>query len=216
MAQATKSKDKTKSVDSKASRKKTKVAKATKDSKAKSSSKNRTTSAPSGWFLSGAAPQEYETGVDFRIFHSGTRSAYMKNAVPRPTNFGTLMQQFEPGDFLGKRVRMSFWVKSKDASWVAPWMRVDGDKGTDATLSFDNFCNRVIKGTTDWTHHEIVLDVPKESTNIAFGIMLSGRGILWFDDIEFEKVSKSVAATDCPCHTKNSSKPRNLSFEDDK
>jgi hypothetical protein len=77
-------------------------------------------------------------------------------------------------------------------------------------------CNRRIRGTTNWNEYSIVLDIPEESTNIAFGIMLGGRGTLWFDDVSFEAVGKDVPITDCPC-SRNSKEPReakNLNFEE--
>jgi hypothetical protein len=66
--------------------------------------------------------------------------------------------------------------------------------------------------------YQLVLDVPESSTNLAFGIMLMGRGRLWVDDIEFEVVGTDVEVTDCPCHTKRISKrleAQNLNFEDE-
>ena len=68
-----------------------------------------------------------------------------------------------------------------------------------------------------WQEFALVLDVPKDSCNIAFGILLSGRGKLWMDDISFEEVTTDVLATDCQCISGRYSKkqnPKNLSFED--
>ncbi|MCA9492492.1 MAG: hypothetical protein KC621_21310 [Myxococcales bacterium] len=48
-------------------------------------------------------------------------------------------------------------------------------------LSFDNMQERPIRGTQDWTRHEIVLDVPTGATNIAFGILVAGKGTVWID-----------------------------------
>ncbi len=56
--------------------------------------------------------------------------------------------------------------------------------------------NRPIKGTGDWKRYEIVLDVPGNSINIAFGILLTGKGKVWMDDLQFEVVGKDVPTTD--------------------
>jgi len=77
-------------------------------------------------------------------------------------------------------------------------------------------CKRYIHGTTDWTEHSIVLDVPESATNIAFGIMLGGNGTVWFDDVSFEVVGNDVSITDCPCSTnyRGRNEAQNLNFED--
>ena len=68
--------------------------------------------------------------------------------------------------------------------------------------------DRTIKGTSDWKKYEIVLDVPEKASNIAFGVMLGGTGQVWFDNIKFEIVDKSVPVTDI-----YAKEPVNLDFE---
>jgi hypothetical protein len=169
---------------------------------------------PKGWFMAGANPALYEASVDTSNPHSGTQCAYMRHntKVKDGSVWGTLMQQMGPEKYLNQRVRMSFWVRTMDVeNWVQPWMRVDGQTGD---VSFDNMCKRFIKGTTDWTQYSIVLDVPEESTNIAFGIMLGGKGYLWLDDVSFEVVGKDVPITDCPCRSRAKKEAQNLNFEE--
>jgi len=126
------------------------------------------------------------------------------------------MQEFAPSKHLGKRLQMTMWTKTDDVDgFVAPWMRVDGAGGSGKPLCFDNMCERRVKGTTGWTKHQIVLDVPNDSVNIAFGVILSGKGKVWIDDIAFEEVGANVAATDCPCSRRSRAVPRNLNFEKD-
>lgn len=169
--------------------------------------------------MDGQDPGLYEAFVDRSCFHSGTQSAHLRSTaeVNDETHWFTLSQHMSPQKFLNKRVRMSVWVKTKNVNcYVQPWMRVDGAQHQNDSLSFDNMCSRYIKGTTDWTQYHIVLDVPGESTNIAFGIVLGGRGDLWFDDVSFEIVKKDIPVTDCPCsHPERETKePTNLNFEE--
>lgn len=172
---------------------------------------------PKGWFMAGANPSEYDAEVDKSDAHSGTRCAHMysNETLSGDSAWGTLMQQMSPVEFLEQRVRMSLWVKTnKVAGWVAPWMRVDGQKRGE-TLSFDNMCTRQVKGTTGWTKYDIVLDIPKQSNNIAFGVMLGGKGDVWIDDFSFEKVGTDVSVTDCPCSGRRKTSAVNLNFEED-
>ena len=68
--------------------------------------------------------------------HAGNACAYLKSVVAETDGFGTLMQMFKADEYRGKRVRMSGYVKAKDASdWAGLWMRVDGaKKGRDVSF----------------------------------------------------------------------------------
>jgi erythromycin esterase-like protein len=41
-----------------------------------------------------------------------------------------------------------------------------------------------VTGTRDWRQYSIELDVPKETTNINFGVIMPGKGTAWFDGLE--------------------------------
>src|SRR5215469_9268867 len=74
--------------------------------------------APSGWFLAGSKPANYDTGVDRSSVNNGQPSAFLRATVPNTEGFGTLMQSINATDYAGKRVRLHAWVKSQD---VADW-----------------------------------------------------------------------------------------------
>lgn len=169
---------------------------------------------PDGWFAAGSHPRDYEMGVDHTVTHGGKASGYIKSTVPKPRAFGTLMQMFKADDYRGKRLRMSGYAKAKKIeNWAGLWMRVDGPENK--SLSFDNMRDRPITGKTDWERYKIVLDVPENSVNIAFGILLDGKGQAWVDDLQFEVVGKDVPTTDLVGKRKEFPKqPLNLDFED--
>lgn len=173
---------------------------------------------PTGWFSAGNKPQSYEMGIEKGAGQSGKNAATIKSKEANIDGFGTLMQQFKPGKYLGKRVRMSGYVKSeKVTAWAGLWLRVDL-ASSQQSLSFDNMENRPIKGTTDWKKYEIVLDVPNNASIIAFGALLSGTGQIWFDNIKFDIVDNSVPTTNRIDKTVREitapSVPTNLDFED--
>ena len=158
--------------------------------------KKREETAMKNWILAGDRPHDYEMGVDNDVTLKINKSAYLRFKGSEPEGFGTLMQTFQASTYLGKRLRYSAYVKSEDVGdWAGLWMRVDGlEKGT--SLTFDNMQNRPIKGTTDWQRYEIVLNVPQDSTNIAFGVLLEGSGQVWLSDIQFAEVADDVPVTD--------------------
>ncbi len=168
---------------------------------------------PDGWFAAGSHPQDYNIGIDSKVTHGGKVSAYIKSKEPEPRGFGTLMQMFKADDFRGKRICMSGYAKAENIKdWAGLWMRVDGPENE--MLSFDNMQDRPIRGTTEWQKYEIVLDVPENSLDIAFGILLSGKGRVWIDDLQFKEVSKDVPTTGLgEKGTKHPKQPINLDFE---
>jgi len=164
---------------------------------------------PHGWLAAGSNPENYEFILDIKNFYAGTASGLLKAKNTNPTGFGTLMQDFSAQKYKGKRMRLTAFIKSKNVKdWAGLWMKIEG-AGHDV-LGFDNMKNRAITGTTDWKKYEIVLDVPKDSKIIAFGILLSGKGEVWIDEVKFEEVyDQEVTNMEKPLP----SAPINLNFQ---
>lgn len=141
-----------------------------------------------GWFLAGSKPGSYEIGLDKSVYMTGGRSAFLASTDKKTEGFGTLMQSCGANEYLGKRIKMTAYVKSENVSdWAGMWLRVDS-RSTHKPLSFDNMQDRPIQGDNDWMKCEIILDVPDESGTLNFGVLLSGTGKVWFDNISFEVV----------------------------
>jgi len=170
---------------------------------------------PAGWFKAGSKPKSYEMGIDKGTGQDGKNAATIKSIEKKITGFGTLMQQSKPDKFLGKRVRMTGFVKSeKVTTWAGLWLRVD-QAGSQQPLSFDNMNGRPIKGTTDWAKYEIVLDIPGNASLISYGALLDGTGQIWFDNLSFEIVDNNVPTTSSVTGKKSAThdEPTNLDFE---
>lgn len=149
---------------------------------------------PKGWITAGSHPNSYEMSLFDEFSHSGTRCARLRSRREAVGGFGTLMQTVSAAGYRGKRIKLTAFIKSESvADWAGLWMRVDAGR---EFVGFDNMQNRAIKGDTDWTQYHVVLDVPEESTNISFGVLLSGTGCLWLDDFELRVVGLDVPSTD--------------------
>ena len=166
-----------------------------------------------GWFLSGSHPFNYKMSVDYKVFHSGKGSGLLQSVTVTDTNeFATMMQQFKADQYLGKRLKLSGFLKTKDVDgFSSMWMRVD-DKLHDV-LQFDNMMDRPIKQTTDWNYYSIILDIPENSAVISFGVILSGRGSVWVDDLKFEEVVENTPTTNVEFDHELLEEPVNLSFD---
>ena len=150
---------------------------------------------PTGWYRWGNQLTSYRMLIDSSAGQGGKNVLTIKSIEEKIDGFGTLMQDFLPNKYLGRRIRMTGYMKSKDVKGRAGfWLRVD-QENSKKPLAFDNMNDRAIKGSTDWGKYEIVLDVPKNASNIAFGALLNGTGQIWFEKLNFEEVSKSVPVT---------------------
>jgi hypothetical protein len=172
----------------------------------------RSGSAPQGWHLAGSNPENYESGVDSEAKRNGFPIAYLKSKPSATEGFGTLMQSFSASKYAGQRIRLSASAKSDEVSdWAGLWMRVDVNT---KPFVIDNMQNRAIKGSLDWREYQVVLDVPKDATNVAFGILLSKSGMVWLNNVRFEIVSTEVPVTAKPSFaTPRPEDPVNLNFE---
>ena len=154
-------------------------------------------------------------GIDKSAGQNGKNAATIKSIDKTIDGFGTLMQQCNPNKYLGKRIKMSGFVKTENVTgWAGLWLRVD-QTVLRQPLSFDNMGDRPIKGTTDWTKYEITLDVPNNASLIAYGALIDGTGQIWFDNITFEIISDFAPSTGSTNLKKSPTvdEPTNLDFE---
>ncbi|OYU94862.1 MAG: AraC family transcriptional regulator [Bacteroidetes bacterium B1(2017)] len=169
---------------------------------------------PNNWFKAGSNPECYEMGIDKGVGPEGKNAATIKSAGKKVKGFGTLMQSCLAEKYLGKKIKMSGYVKSTDVKgWAGLWLRVDDD-ATNRAMAFDNMQNRPIVKTTDWKKYEIVLDVPFKADGLAYGALLVGKGQIWFSDITFEIIGDIVplGTKECIVCTKKLKEPSNLNF----
>jgi hypothetical protein len=168
---------------------------------------------PTGWYIAGSRPKEYEAGVDASAVYRDHASAYLKSNTSSVEGFGTLMQDFSADKYVGRRIRFSANVKSEAVqSWAGLWMRVDKQS---TLVAFDNMQDRPITGTEDWQNYSVVLNVPQDATGVFFGVLLTGQGIVWLNSVKIEVVGSDVPTTGRAASgvTKRGDEPRNLDFK---
>lgn len=148
---------------------------------------------PKGWMVGGSRPRYFDMGLTAEEKYSGSRCAMIRSKVEGCEDFGTLLQNIDAAPYRGHHVSLTAYIKSNSVqAFAGLWMRVDA---SGKVVGFDNMQDRPIQGTTDWTKYEVLLYVPQESDNIAFGVLLKGTGTVWFDDFEINLVSGDVKAT---------------------
>jgi len=103
------------------------------------------------------------------------------------------MQSLEAWPYRGRRLRLAAWVRADGVSRAHLFLRVyNRDR---RRLAFDNMESRPIRGSGDWALHQVVLDVPEDAAEVAFGAFLHGQGRVWADDFSLTVVGPEVPVT---------------------
>ena len=149
---------------------------------------------PKGWIKRGESPDSYLMGVVKGGGMDGKNAATLKAKDPEEESWATLMQNIKPGKFAGHKIKFSGYIKTnEDAQWAVLWMRVDKPA---EKCRLDNMMDRLVSADKDWTKCEVVMEVPRDAFNIAFGGMMGGPGQMWFCKLRFEIVPDSTPTTD--------------------
>jgi AraC family transcriptional regulator len=180
------------------------------------SSQAAASSAPPGWEIKGDHHDLFEIGIDPSVTHDGKACAFIKSADEKTQGLGTLKQKISANHYLGKRLRLTVWLKTENVRDTAGlWMRVDA--ADHKMIQFDNMENRPIKGTTDWKQYSVVLDAPQNAETIHFGFLLSDTGKVWASDFHLDQVGKDIPSTNMVAkENKLPDEPVNLDFSKSK
>lgn len=149
-------------------------------------------SLPAGWLKVGATPDDYVATIDHAIYRSGRASAQLRSRVPTASTFGTLTQRVRADSLRDVRLRVTAWLRTRDAKTALFFVRVDGAV---AGLDFANTDDNPVTGTAEWTRRELVVDVPHDALGITFGLILDGTGTVWLDDVALDVVSPGTQRT---------------------
>jgi C-terminal processing protease CtpA/Prc len=141
---------------------------------------------PLGWFGNPAGT----FAVDAQTVHGGKWSVRLDRKSTSEGTF-TALSKTIPIDFAGSRIELHGFLRTEDVSEFAGlWMRQDDDGGS---VAFDNMQRRQLKGTTEWTEYSIVLPLNKAAKRLTFGVLTSGTGRVWADDLRLLVDGKPIA-----------------------
>lgn len=152
---------------------------------------------PAAWALDGGDPDKYRIRLDRETPRSGASSLRLEaRGNRRDREWAVAVQLLDATSFRGKTVRLSGWLRTEDVGSGHLWMRIDGIiDGEAALIAIDNMEERYLEHTRDWTSREIVLEVPPESVTILYGVMITGDGTVWADDLALEEAPAGTEPT---------------------
>lgn len=142
---------------------------------------------PTFWLKSETKENYYKVGIAKDTLQNDKIIGTIKCSKNKSNKQCSYMTFFEPIDYLNSRIKFTGRIKCKNVSgYSCFWIRVDGSN-INKPLAYADTKSQNIKGTTEWTDFEILIEVSDEATKIVFGGLLKGSGQMWFDNLKFEK-----------------------------
>jgi RNA polymerase sigma factor (sigma-70 family) len=141
------------------------------------------------WHMWSFTPNLYKVELDKNEMRNGHPTVCLSSTGMIPGggwgNYDHNIRNCE--QWLGKRVKMSAWMKCENVLGSGISMRSLGPAFT--TLTRDNtFGHRPLKGTSGWLKYSVTLDVPLNAQGVDAGVTMNGGGKIWVDDVQFEVV----------------------------
>jgi erythromycin esterase len=135
---------------------------------------------PKFWYAGGAG---YTVLVERGDVPSGEACLKLESISTNRT-FGVATSSFPVDSARGKKLLYKGYIRTEDVKdgHAGLWWRVD--KAPQQVVAFDNMANRGPRGTSGWQEYVIELDIPGDGTNINFGVLLTGSGKAWFDNLK--------------------------------
>jgi hypothetical protein len=144
---------------------------------------------PPGWLAAGFGSKGSRMRLAPGAGRNGSTALNVRSVDRRNRDaFLGVMQQLDGAPWAGHRVQVSAWLRTRDVEGrVGLFLRAyDGER---RMVAFDNMDGRPVRGTAGWTRYAVVLDVPEDAGELAFGVFLGGgSGELWVDDFDLDRV----------------------------
>lgn len=147
---------------------------------------DQTSSVLTGWH----AYPPGTVSADDSVSHTGRWSVRLQRDAQSARTFSVITRSL-PVDFQGSTVELRGYLRLRDVSGSAGlWLRQDADG---QVLAFKNMQAQQVKGTRDWAQYSITLPINPRAQQLYFGVLLSGTGILWADDLELLVDGKPIS-----------------------
>lgn len=171
---------------------------------------------PQGWESFSHTPAAYRATVDTELAQQGHRSGRLDSASQTESrHWASLFQKVSAKEYRGRRVVLKGYLRAAGvAGWSGLFLRVDDAE--ERALAFDNSSENPLRGDTSWVPYTIELDVPHQAAELHFGLILSGSGRVWLDNVSLQAVGPTRPGQEIIGqlrHRQLPEKPVNLDFE---
>lgn len=142
-------------------------------------------SAPAGWSGNIA-----DAVVDDQVVHGGKYSARLERSVSNTGTFSWIFASIAM-DFPAKTIEWKGFLKTENVSdSVAILLRQDSAA---TTVAFNTTQGQRVNGTTDWKEYSTTISSAPAASILIVGVLLSGTGKLWVDDLQLLVDGKPIA-----------------------
>lgn len=124
--------------------------------------------------------ENYKIALDSTVVKSGKYSVAIESLGESP---GSKYISNVIPNYNGKTISLSGYIKTQGITegYAALWLEINHSNGFEL-IAFNDEMR--IKGNTDWQKYEITLDMnPRNTKDIVFYGVLSGKGKIWIDDL---------------------------------
>ncbi len=137
---------------------------------------------PTGWYLSSSA---YQYAVDTSTAVDGVQSLQIASLTSDTAQFGYASESLTAGPAIGKTFHLSGFIRTQGVNGYAGlWANTADSQGN--ALAFQNLGSLAPAGTTGWQSYSLSLRVPAGAVSVNFGVLLSGAGTAWFDNLSID------------------------------
>ena len=135
---------------------------------------------PEIW-VTGDSP--YKITIDTIVKFNQKKSIRIDCKRYNENSFGYTVNKFPIKYAKGKSLELKGKVRTENVikGYAGIWLNANND---DETITFDNMNDRGLTNSNDWTEVSIKLKINKTVNKITFGVLLTGQGKAWFDDLE--------------------------------
>lgn len=137
---------------------------------------------PNGWFPLGKDKSPYEIKLDSIEKIEGQYSLFIESIQNANNNTYKCVAMKIPAIYQGDSITLKAILKAENVTApIGLLLRLDNDFG--GVLHANNMMDKNIIGSFMWQEFSVTLPLPKDSKTIIIGVILSGEGKLWADDI---------------------------------
>jgi len=136
---------------------------------------------PEGW--GGLGSKHFTVARDCEARREGRCTLRVSGGEGAPPGeFQPLGQAASAAPAAGQYLTLTGWIRTSqvESGWAGLWARADVEG---KPVMLENMFRNGPRGTSEWQRFEIRLPVAANATVVAFGVLLTGRGTAWFDDL---------------------------------
>jgi hypothetical protein len=140
---------------------------------------------PIGWTGSGALGEHFEIGIDPGESSEGHAAVYIAGKGVAKGKFAAMSQSIDVRAWQGKSAKFSMMAKVQEPGTHSEiWLR-----GTAGMAGNYNAISSTNIKSVKWEEASITMIIPKEITQLEFGVGLHQQGKLWVRDVTITPVA---------------------------